>query len=96
MAVFIRLLSFTSEGSKDIKSFSKRREEFLSNIEKLNIKLIGEYVTTGSYDIVTILDAPDLNSILRLSAITAQNGKTTVETLSAVTADEFEKITQSI
>jgi len=96
MSIYIRLVSFTSEGSKDLKSFRQGRAEFLDTLKKLNIKLIGEYVTTGSYDLVTILDAPDLNSVLKLSAITGSKGRTKSETLSAVPATEFEKIIGSV
>jgi uncharacterized protein with GYD domain len=89
-------VSFTSEGHTKVKSFREGRAEFLSNLKKLNIKLVGEYVTTGSFDIVTILDAPDLNAVLKLSAITGLSGRTRSETLSAIPAAEFEKIVESV
>jgi len=53
----------------------------------------GEYVTLGRYDLVTILEATNENAILKLQATFAgPGGRTISETLSAVTADEFEKI----
>ena len=96
MAIFIRLVNFTTEGHKSAKSFQSGREEYLSSLKKLNIKLIGEYVTTGSYDIVAIIDAPDLNAVLKLSAMTGMSGRTRSETLSAVSADDFEKLTKAL
>lgn len=96
MPIFIRLVSFTEEGHKAAKTFQKGREEYLAALKKLNIKLVGEYVTTGAYDIVAILDAPDLSSVIKLSALTGLSGRTKSETLSAVTADEFEKITKAL
>ncbi|MFI5422057.1 MAG: GYD domain-containing protein [Nitrososphaerales archaeon] len=95
MPIFIRLVSFTADGHKQIKSFRQGRSEFLSNLKKLNIKLVGEYVTTGKYDVVAILDAPDLNSVLKLSALTGASGRTRSETLSAIPAAEFEKLAES-
>ncbi len=47
---------------------------------------------TGKYDIVTILDAPGLESVLKLSTMMAASGRTRNETYSAVSADEFERI----
>lgn len=96
MPYFIKLVSFTSEGHKDMKNFPGRRAGFLAQAEKLKIKVIAEYVTAGRFDIVTILEAPDLDSVLKLSAITGSTGRTHSETLSAISAADFEKITESI
>ena len=95
MPNFIRLTSFTAEGAKDLRSFAKGRKQFLEAAKKLKIKVISEYVMTGRYDIITILDAPDLQAVLRLSAMMSSTGRTRNETYSAVSADEFEKISQS-
>jgi uncharacterized protein with GYD domain len=95
MPNFIRLTTFTSEGAKDMKIFPQRRKEFLAAAQKLNIKVVSEYAIAGRYDIITILDAPDLAAVLKLSAMMGSTGRTRSETLSAVPADEFEKISQS-
>ncbi len=96
MPYFVRLTTFTSEGGKAVKNFSSGRKQFLDTAKKLKIKVISEYVLTGKYDIITILDAPDLATVLKLSAILAATGRTRNETYSAVSADEFEKISQSV
>lgn len=96
MAYFIRLTTFTSEGAKDLKNFPKGRRQFLAAARKLKIKVISEYVLTGRYDIITILDAPDLQAVLKLSAMMGTTGRTRNETYSAVSADEFAKISRSI
>jgi uncharacterized protein with GYD domain len=57
MPLFIRLLRFTPEGAKGLKQFAARRAEFAKTASKLGIKVVGEYVTTGRYDLITILDA---------------------------------------
>jgi uncharacterized protein with GYD domain len=67
----------------------------LEAARKLKIKVVSEYVMTGRYDIITILDAPDLESVLKLSAMMSSTGRTRNETYAAVSADEFEKISQS-
>ena len=92
MPYFIRLVRFTQAGAKDLKQFPARRAEFIKSAKKMGIKVLGEYVTTGRYDIVTILDSPDLNSVLKLTTTVAAQGRTTSETMSAVTADQFSKI----
>lgn len=96
MAYYIRLTTFTAEGAKDLKNFSKGRSQFLAAAKKLKIKVVAEYVITGRYDIITVIDAPDLEAVLKLSAMMGSTGRTRNETYSAVSADEFEKISQSI
>jgi uncharacterized protein with GYD domain len=96
MPYFIRLTNFTAEGAKDLKNFPRGRRQFLAAARKLKIKVVSEYVITGRYDIITILDAPDLEAVLKLSAMMGSTGRTRNETYSAVSADEFEKISQSI
>jgi len=96
MPLFIRLTTFTTEGAKDLKNFPNGRRQFLAAAKKLRIKVVSEYVMTGRYDIITILDAPDLEAVLRLSAMMGSTGRTRNETYGAVSADEFEKISGSI
>jgi len=96
MPYFVRLTTCTSEGAKALKTFSHGRRQFLDAAKKLKIKVVAEYVVTGKYDIITIIDAPDLESVLKLSATMAATGRTRNETYNAVTADEFEKISQSM
>ena len=96
MPYFVRLTTFTSEGARALKTFSNGRRQFLDAAKELKIKVVAEYVLTGKYDILTIIDAPDLASVLKLSARMAATGRTRNETYSAVSADEFEKISKSI
>ena len=96
MAYFIRLVRFTPEGLKEIKQFRARRAEFLEQAKKLRISIVAEFVTSGSYNLVTILEAPNLDVILQFSAIAWSKGRTTIETLSAVRAEDFERIVDLI
>jgi uncharacterized protein with GYD domain len=96
MPYFIRLLKFTPAGLKDIKQFRSKRSEFKKQANDMGISIYAEYITTGLYDLVTILEAPDLNAILKLSTLTASKGRMTVQTMGAVPAEQFEDIVDSI
>ena len=95
VAYFIRLLRFTPEGLRDLKQFRVKRAEFLEHCKKLGISLVAEYVTSGRYDLVTILEAPNLDTMLQLNAITGSKGRTIAETLSAIPAKDFEWVAES-
>ena len=95
MAYFIRLMRFTPEGLRELKEFRVRRAEFLESCRKLGVSLVAEYVTAGKYDLVTILEAHNLGTILHLNAITGAKGRTTGITLAAIPAKDFEHVVGS-
>ncbi|MFQ6135373.1 MAG: GYD domain-containing protein [Nitrososphaerales archaeon] len=97
MTYYIRLLRFTKTGAATIKDFSKVRADFLRRAGELGIKVHAEYITLGRYDLVTILEAADEKAILKLhTSFAAPGGRVSSETLTAVTADEFENIVKSV
>lgn len=96
MAYFIRLVRFTPEGLRELKQFREKRAQFLETCKKLGISIVAEYVTSGRYDLVTVLEAHNLDTILQLNAITGSKGRTVGETLSAIPAKDFERVADSI
>lgn len=93
MTIYIRLIKFTEKGSEGIKDFPKARKDFIVKAKELGIKVQASYLTLGRYDMVTILDAPDEKALLKLEAsYIGPKGRTHTETLTAVTADEFETV----
>ncbi len=97
MTYYIRLIKFTKDGAQRIKDFPKERAEFLKKAKELGIKVHGSYITIGRYDMVTILEADNEKTILKLHAShAAPKGRITSETLTAVTAEEFENILKTI
>ena len=96
MAYFIRLVRFTAEGHKEMRQFREKRAQFLETCKKLGISVVAEYVTSGRYDLVTILEAHNLDTLLQLNAITGSKGRTIGETLSAIPAKDFERVADSI
>jgi len=50
------------------------------------------YLVVGQYDIVTISEAPDDETIAKCALDVASKGNVTTETLRAFTEDEYRKI----
>ena len=96
MPHFIRLVKFTEKGLTEPILFKSRAAEFREGARKQGIKIIAEYATLGRYDLVSILEAPDLKSVMKLSVSQALKGRTRVETLTAVPADEFQSIVEEL
>ncbi len=54
--------------------------------------LDGFYLTMGRYDIVTIVDAPDPETVAKILLTTTSGGAITSETLQAFTEAEYRKV----
>ncbi|MCS4538248.1 MAG: GYD domain-containing protein [Thaumarchaeota archaeon] len=96
MAYFIRLVRFTPEGLRELGQFRAKRAAFLEQCKRLGISLVAEYITAGEYDLVTILEAHNLDTILQLNAISGAKGRTTGITMAAIPAKDFERVAESI
>jgi len=89
MAIYIALSNLTDEGRKTIKERPDRIKEVNKEIEAMGIKVLEQYAVLGPYDFVTILEAPDNNSVLKMSVELGSRGTVQLMTLPAVSVDEF-------
>ena len=89
MATYILLSSLTDEGAKTIKYNPNRIKEVNKEIESLGVKVIAQYATLGLYDFVNIVEAPDNETIVRVSAELGSRGSIKLMTLAAIDIDTF-------
>lgn len=94
MPVYIGLYKFTEEGRHQVKTFADRMDAARVNAEKLGITVLGQYVTMGEYDAVTIVEAPDDATVAKAAAQILARGHTVSATMRAFTPDEFRAITR--
>lgn len=96
MPHYIILFNFTEQGIRNVRDTINRAEAFKSAIEKAGGKFISEYYTLGKYDIVTIVEAPNDETILPVILATGSLGNVRSETLKAFTMDEAAKIIERV
>lgn len=96
MPVYIGLYKFTEEGRQQIKTFTDRMEAAKKSAETLGITVLGQYVTMGEYDAVTIVEAPNDETVAKVAAQILARGHTISVTMRAFTPDEFRLITQDL
>ena len=89
MATYILLSSVTDEGSKTLKKKPNRLKEVNKEIETMGAKIISQYATLGPYDFVSILEAPDNETIARISVELGSRGTVRLLTLPAIPIDRF-------
>jgi len=89
MGKYIMLSSLTDRGAKTIKAKPGRIKEVNEEVERMGGKIISQYAILGPYDFITILEAPDNETVAKISLEISSRGSVKITTLSAIDIDEF-------
>jgi uncharacterized protein with GYD domain len=91
MPRYVVLYRFTDQGLKSIKDTVKRAADVRKANESRGFKTIGTYWTQGQYDIVSIIEAPDEESMNAGLFNIAAAGNVHSETMRAYDESEMQK-----
>ena len=89
MPQFVMLTHLTPEGVKTLKNNPARVQEVNKEVEQLGVKVLNQWATLGRYDFVSVVEAPDAQTMAKVSVELGSRGTTTHETLTAIPAEEF-------
>jgi uncharacterized protein with GYD domain len=89
MATYILLSNLTDEGAQTIKKNPARIKEVNKEIEAMGVTVKDQYATLGPFDFVNIVEAPDNQTIARVSAELSARGSVRIQTLAAIPIDDF-------
>lgn len=89
MAHFILLTNLTTDGVKTMKNNPARITEVNAEMEQIGLKVLHQWATLGTYDFISVVEAPDAETMARASVELASRGTTTNCTLTAIPAKEF-------
>ena len=89
MPIYILLSRLSQQGVATLKSNPDRLREVNRDVEELGAKVLHQWATLGEFDFVNVVEAPDTATIARVSVALGARGSTRIETLPALTIDEF-------
>jgi len=89
MPTYIMLSNLTDDGAHTLKEKPNRLQEVNKEIEKLGAKVSAQYALLGPYDFVSIVDAPDNETIARVSVELSARGSVRLLTLPAIPVANF-------
>ncbi len=89
MPTFVMLTNLTVEGVKTLKNNPGRVAEVNQEVEQIGAKVVAQYATLGQYDFVTVVEAPDEQTMAKVSIELGSRGTMTSQTLTAMSADEL-------
>jgi uncharacterized protein with GYD domain len=89
MATYILLSTLSTQGVQTLKSNPDRLREVNKDVEELGAKVLHQWATLGEWDFVNVVEAPDIQTIARVSVALGARGSTKIETLPALSIDEL-------
>jgi len=89
MPTYILLSTLTAEGRKTIKEKPERIREVNKEIEAFGAKVVSQYAVLGPYDFVNVVEAPDNETITRVSVELGARGTVQIMSLPAIPIDKF-------
>ena len=91
MAYYVVLSTLTDEGRKTIKEKPQRILEVNKELEKLGVKVKEQFAVLGPYDFVNIIEAPDNDTVMKMSVELGSRGSVQLLSLAAMPIEEFIK-----
>ena len=91
MPTYVILSTLTDEGRRTIKQNPQRIIEVNEELEKLGVKVKEQFAVMGPYDIINIVEAPDNETVMRMSVELGSRGTVQLLSLPAMPIDDFIK-----
>jgi uncharacterized protein with GYD domain len=89
MATYILLSKLTPDGRRTIKERPGRIKEVDKEIERMGARVVQQYATLGPYDFVSIVEAPNNETISKMSVDLCSRGTVEIMTLAGIHVDKF-------
>jgi uncharacterized protein with GYD domain len=89
MPTFVMLTNLTADGVRTLKNNPGRVAEVNKEVEQIGARVVAQYATLGQYDFVTIVEAPDEQTMAKVSVELGSRGTMTSQTLTALPSDQL-------
>lgn len=89
MPTYILLGTLTEDGAERLRQHPEWIEEVSRDLNKTGVTVIAQYAVLGPYDIVTLVDAPDNRSVIKLSNDLSLRGSIKVISMPAMPIEDL-------
>ncbi len=89
MPHYILLSNLTDDGWKTVREKPDRIKEVNKEIQALGVKVVGQWACLGPFDFVNILEAPNNETIAKVSLELGSRGTVRMQSFAAIPIDEF-------
>jgi uncharacterized protein with GYD domain len=77
------------EGMETLRNRPERVKAVSEEVEKMGARVVTQYALFGQYDFLTVLEAPDENTMAKVAVELGARGTMKTLTLAAMPVDEF-------
>ena len=88
---YVLLSTLTTEGGQTLHAHPERMEQVNREISEFGCSVVSQYALLGAYDFLTVVEAPDNETVAHLSVDLGSRGTVKVTTLPAIPIDSFVK-----
>lgn len=89
MGLYILLSSLSDSGRKVLRDRPGWIRKVNREVERMGAKVRSQYAVLGPYDFVTVLEAPDNETVSRVSIEIGARGSVHMMTMAAIPLEEF-------
>jgi uncharacterized protein with GYD domain len=89
MPYYVIMSTLTDEGRRTIKQKPERIMEVNKEIEAMGVKVQKQFALLGQYDFLNIVEAPDNETVMKMSVEIGSRGSVQMTTLPAIPVEEF-------
>ncbi len=89
MPYYILLSNVTDDGWKTIREKPERIREVNRELEAFGVKVLRQYAVLGPYDFVNIVEAPDNETIAKVSIELGSRGTVKILSMAAIPLEDF-------
>ena len=86
---YVLLSKLTDEGWKTIRERPERIKEVNRELEAFGVKVLNQYAVLGQYDFVNIIEAPDNETVAKISVELGSRGTIHIMSMPAIPIDKF-------
>lgn len=95
MATYLMLMKFINPGVESIQSAHQGRAAGKKAAKAMGITWKQQYLVMGEYDVVTVLEAPDDETVAKF-ALMGMTGSLSITTMRAFTETEADKLIKGL
>ncbi len=89
MPTYLMLTTLTDQGLRTLQSHPERLREVNADVEEFGAKVLQQWISLGHFDFVNIVEAPDSETIAKISVALGARGSAKLESYELIPVDRL-------
>lgn len=89
MALYIMLSTLSETGRQVLRKLPASIRKVNEEVGRMGVKVVAQYAVLGPYDFVTVIEAPDNETVAKVSIELGARGSVQMMTMPAIPVDTF-------